>query len=147
MHRFLFALLALGLVACSSEVASETGYQIATAEELREARIIAVMSHADWCPSCKVVEMTVEKVRASAKLEGIAFTQIDYTSKDSAAFFIDGEALGVGEAIRDRFGEEIFTGRMLLVDAKTQAILGEIDKEMAGTQVLQAFRDALAHPS
>ena len=147
MHRFIVAILALGLIACSSDVASETGYQIATAEELREARVIAVMSHADWCPSCKVVEMTTQKVRASAKLEGIAFTQIDYTDKDSAAFFLDADALGVGEAVRERFGDEIFTGRMLLVDAKTQAILGEIDKGMAGTEVLQAFRDALASHS
>lgn len=140
----LLAVAFFALAACGGDVASDTGYAISSSDEVQEARVVAVMSHADWCPSCKIVEPLVQTVRAAHDLDGVAFTQIDYTARDQASFFIQGQNLGVGDAVRARFGEEIFTGRMILVDADTQTIVGEINKTMDEDQVLAEFRNALA---
>lgn len=144
MKLILIALALTVLAACGAQVASDTGYAPSSEQGIADARVIAVMSHADWCPSCKIVEPLVESVRANADLTGIAFTEIDYTDKNEAGFFAQSEALGVGEAIERRFGEEIFTGRMVLVDADTQQLVGEIDKTMDADAVLAAFQKALS---
>lgn len=129
------------LVACGqAEVpASERAAVTAPAED---TRVLAVLSYADWCGSCKALDPKVKAVQAANTFDGVEFATIDYTSRDADAFFSDADTLGVRDAMRSQFGEKIKTGRLYLVDLDTGDVISTIDKSMDETAIVAAISDA-----
>jgi thiol-disulfide isomerase/thioredoxin len=102
MRLFLAASAAAFLVACGqAEVSAEERAAVTAPAE--DTKILAVMSYADWCGSCKALDPKVKAVHASNQFTGVEFATIDYTSRDADAFFADAETLGVAAAMRATF--------------------------------------------
>lgn len=131
--------LALPVIACSAD---DPVAPIETTLTEGPREVVAVLSYASWCGSCKTLDPRIEAVKEAHDFQNVTFVTLDYTKKSEAMYFATAEATGVGPAIRERFGEEIFTGRMVLVDAATQELLGEIDKTMDAPAIYAALIDA-----
>jgi thiol-disulfide isomerase/thioredoxin len=143
MRLILAATAATILSACggASVPASERAAVTAPAEY---ARVLAVMSFAEWCGSCKALDPKVEAVQQANSFDGVAFAKIDYTSRDADAFFADAETLGIGETMRETFGDTIKTGRLYLVNLETGEVISTIDKSMDEAAITAAITDAAA---
>ncbi|MCH9750606.1 MAG: thioredoxin family protein [Alphaproteobacteria bacterium] len=143
MRLILAATAATLLSACggASVPASERAAVTAPADD---ARVLAVMSFAEWCGSCKALDPKVEAVQQANSFDGVAFTKIDYTSRDADAFFADAETLGIGETMRATFGDTIKTGRLYLVNLETGEVISTIDKSMDEAAITAAITDAAA---
>lgn len=142
--RLLFAAAAAVLVsACgqASVPASERAVVTAPAED---ARILAVLSYASWCGSCKALDPRIEAVQATNTFQGVEFARIDYTSRNADAFYADAETLGIGETMRATFGDKIKTGRLYLIDLDTGEVISTIDKSMDEAAITAAITDAAA---
>ena len=142
--------LALGLVACSGEPTTQSNTQPkaetkhAAQSVSEDARIAAVLTYADWCTSCKILDPKLKAVRAGAPIDGVDYLVIDYTDRNKADFFAQAEAAGVGPAMHARFDEEIFTGLLVLVDLDTGAVVGEIKKSMSEAEIRTTLEQAVA---
>ena len=143
MRLFLTAAATALLAACgqASVPASERA-PVTTPKE--QTRILAVMSYADWCGSCKALDPKVKAVRAANTFDGVEFATIDYTSRNKDAFFADAETLGVGAAMRTTFGDSVKTGRLYLIDLSTGDVISTVDKSMDEATIAQAIMDAAA---
>jgi thiol-disulfide isomerase/thioredoxin len=143
MRLFLAASAAAFLVACGqAEVSAEERAAVTAPAE--DTKILAVMSYADWCGSCKALDPKVKAVHASNQFTGVEFATIDYTSRDAHAFFADAETLGVAAAMRATFPDKIKTGRLYLIDLDTGAVISSIDKSMDEAAISAAISDAAA---
>ena len=141
MRLFLAASAAAFVVACGQAQVSAEDRAVVTAPA-EDTKILAVMSYADWCGSCKALDPKVKAVEAANQFDGVAFAKIDYTSRDADAFFADAETLGVADAMRATFPENIKTGRLYLVDLNTGAVISSIDKSMDEAAIAAAISDA-----
>ncbi|MEM0928621.1 MAG: thioredoxin domain-containing protein [Pseudomonadota bacterium] len=106
--------------------------------------ITAALSYADWCSSCKMLDPKLAAVRQNHALEGITFVTLDYTERDSGAFFMAADNAGIGEAVSSHFAAEVKTGLLLLVDPATQEVVSVINKTMSETEILSALTAATA---
>ena len=133
MRLFLAASAAAFIAACSQgEVpASERAAVTAPTED---TKALAVLSYADWCGSCKALDPKVTAVQAAS----VEFAKIDYINRDSDAFFADAETLGVAEAMRATFPDNIKTGRLYLVNLDIGEVIGTVDKSMDETAISEA---------
>ena len=102
------------------------------------------MSYAAWCGSCKALDPKVQSVQQAEFFEGVAFAKIDYTSRDTAAFYADAQTLGIAETMRATFGDKIKTGRLYLINLDTGELISTIDKSMDEAAITAAIRDAAA---
>ena len=143
MRHVFAATAAIFIVACgqASAPASERAVVTAPAED---TRVLAVLSYADWCGSCKALDPKVKAVRAANTFDGVEFATIDYTSRNKDAFFADAETLGVGAAMRTTFGDSVKTGRLYLIDLSTGDVISTVDKSMDEATIAQAIMDAAA---
>ena len=137
--RTLLAALALSASALAAPAAlAEDG---AYAAEAGDARLAAVLSYADWCGSCRVLDPKINAVREASGFDGVAFVRLDYTQRSDDAYFAAADAAGVGEAVRAKFNAGIKTGMVLLIDIDDAEIVGEIrrdDSEEAITDAIEA---------
>ncbi|MCI5043352.1 MAG: thioredoxin domain-containing protein [Aquisalinus sp.] len=145
--RLSASVIALSLLAaCSAEPSSsrtaETTVTVASTTQ-EDARVIAVLMYADWCGSCKVLDPKIQSVRNMGAVEGIDFTRLDYTARDAVTLFEQADAAGIGETIRSRFSEEIKTGLLLLIDAGSGEIVGEVNKSMTEVDIIAAMTAAV----
>ena len=143
MRHVFAATAAIFIAACeqASAPASERAVVTAPAED---TRVLAVLSYADWCGSCKALDPKVKAVRAANTFDGVEFATIDYTSRNKDAFFADAETLGVGAAMRTTFGDSVKTGRLYLIDLSTGDVISTVDKSMDEATIAQAIMDAAA---
>ena len=143
MRLFLTATAAAFLAACgqASVPASERAAVTAPAED---ARILAVLSYADWCGSCKALDPKVKAVQAANTFDGVEFATIDYTSRSDEAFFADAETLGIGDTMRATFADKIKTGRLYLVSLDTGEVISTVDKSMDEAAIAAAISEAAA---
>lgn len=143
MRLILAATAAVLVSACgqASVPASERAVVTAPAED---ARVLAVLSYADWCGSCKALDPKVQAVQAANAFDGVAFAKIDYTSRNADAFFADAETLGIGETMRATFGDKIKTGRLYLINLDTGEVISTVDKSMDETAIAAAINEAIA---
>lgn len=145
--RFILASAALALTtACGAQTAAPDSLaatkSITTPAE--DTKIVAVMSYAAWCGSCKALDPKVNAVRAANIFEGVEFFAIDYTDKDSDAFFADAATLGVDDAFRAEFAEGIKTGKLYLIDHESGEIIGRVDKAMDAATITSTIQAAAA---
>ena len=143
MRMILAATAAAILTACgqASVPSSERAVVTAPAEDVR---VLAVMSYADWCGSCKALDPKVDAVQQANAFDGVAFAKIDYTSRDADAFYADAETLGIGDTMRATFGDKIKTGRLYLVNLDSGEVISTIDKSMDKASIAAAIEDAVA---
>lgn len=137
---FVSAFLLIG-AACSKQVASvvEADTEVAEGD-----RIAAVLSFAEWCPSCHLLDPMVEEVRASRDWDGVSFIRLDYTDRDKAAYFAAADAAGVGPAVRDWYAKKVITGQLLYVDVASQKVLAHAWKDLGEKGVAEGLAQALA---
>ena len=136
----LMALMLFSLSACSQDKATpvfETPTSVA-----EDTEIAAVMIHADWCSSCKIMEPKLREVRNLGPIDGVQFLTIDYTSRDKNAFFATAKSLGVDSAIREAFDGDVTTGVLLLVDKKTGALVDDLRKELTADALRERISTA-----
>ena len=143
MRMIIAATAAAILTACgqASVPSSERAVVTAPAEDVR---VLAVMSYADWCGSCKALDPKVDAVQQANAFDGVAFAKIDYTSRDADAFYADAETLGIGDTMRATFGDKIKTGRLYLVNLDSGEVISTIDKSMDEVSIAAAIEDAVA---
>ena len=135
--------LAVSLAACGnapSETAGKTDSEIA---DVQEARLVAALSYADWCGSCQTLDPKVQEARAGGDL-GAAFVTLDYTAKDSEAYFAAADAAGIGDVVRAKYAGKIKTGHMLLIDVDDAKIVSVVTKEMSPAEIAEAVKTAAA---
>lgn len=136
MTRLFFvfaALAALGLSACGPGPAADTTAidrdAVVTEAMVQESKVLAVLIHADWCPSCKLMDPEIEAAKAGLDEDGVVFTMLDYTQKDWDGFLAQAEAMGLGRTIADYFPDaKAKTGQLLLIRSEDGQILDIITK-------------------
>ena len=143
MRLILAAAAATALAACGQTAvpASERAAVTAPAED---TKVLAVLSYADWCGSCKALDPKVKAVQAANAFEGVEFATIDYTSRDMDAFFADAETLGVTAAMRATFPDKVKTGRLYLINLDSGDVIGTVDKSMDDAAITAAITEAVA---
>lgn len=140
--RMIFAASAVALLAACGQASVPATERAAVTAPAEDTRVLAVMSYADWCGSCKALDPKVKAVKATNDFSGVEFATIDFTSRDSAAFFADSETLGISETMRGLFPEKIKTGRLYLVDLQSGEVISAIDKSMDEAAITAAIADA-----
>ncbi len=135
------------LAACSGEPAAQAPAQTtetAAPAVTEETKIAAVLSYADWCTSCKILDPKLKAVQAGAPIDGVGYLTIDYTERDQDAFFATADAAGVGGAVRAFYADEIKTGILLLVDMSTGDVVADIRKSMSEEEIRTSLETAAA---
>ncbi len=140
--RLIIAVTAAAFLAACGQAEVPASERAAVTAPAEDTRVLAVLSYADWCGSCKALDPKVKAVQAANTFDGVEFATIDYTSRDADAFFSDADTLGVGDAMRSQFGEKIKTGRLYLVDLDTGDVISTIDKSMDEAAIVAAISDA-----
>jgi thiol-disulfide isomerase/thioredoxin len=135
----------LALTACSQADAPRVDAR-AGAEMAGKAMGIktkAVLIYADWCGSCKVLDPKLKKAKEIGPMPGLEFITLDYTDKNSASFYAQAEAAGVGEAVEKYLNGTIKTGQLLLVDVDDKKVVGEVTKTFEPSEIISALKDAI----
>jgi len=140
--RFFLAATAAVLITACGQTSVDASERAAVTAPQEDTRILAVMSYADWCGSCKALDPKVNAVSAAQSFDGVEFATIDFTSRDADAFFSDAETLGVGETMRTLFPEKIKTGRLYLVDLQSGEVISAIDKSMDEATIIASITAA-----
>lgn len=144
--RVVLTSAALALVAACGAPAASENPSITPAAELapaEDARLVAVLSYADWCGSCRVLDPKLASLRA-APPEGVHVVTLDYTARDAGAFFAAADDAGVGETVRAHFDGGVKTGLLLLIDRDDAAVVGEIRKDMTEAEIMDTVTTAAA---
>jgi thiol-disulfide isomerase/thioredoxin len=142
--RLILAATAAALLSACGQASVPASERAAVTAPADDTRILAVLSYADWCGSCKALDPKVQAVQAANTFDGVAFAKIDYTSRNADAFYADAETLGIGETMRATFGDKIKTGRLYLVNLDTGEVISTVDKSMDESAIAAAITDAAA---
>lgn len=146
MRLFLAAAALSFAAACSQSTAApeNTVAAVEITAPAEDTRVVAVMSYASWCGSCKALDPKVKAVQAANTFDGVEFFTIDYTDKDVDAFFADAATIGVEATMRDTFSEKVKTGKLYLIDLASGDVVGTVDKSMDEAAITLAIEDAAA---
>ena len=142
--RLILAATAAALVSACGQATVPASERAAVTAPAEDARVLAVLSYADWCGSCKALDPKVQAVQSANSFDGVEFAKIDYTSRNADAFFADAETLGIGDTMRATFGDTIKTGRLYLVNLESGEVISTIDKSMDEAAIAAAITDAAA---
>lgn len=142
--KIIFAATAAAMLAACSQAAVPASERAAVTTPAEDTRILAVLSYADWCGSCKALDPKVKAVQAANAFGGVEFATIDFTSRNSEAFFADADTLGIGDTMRAQFSAQIKTGKLYLIDLDTGAVLSTVDKSMNEAAITAAIVEAAA---
>jgi len=142
--RLFLAASAAALIAACGQAAVPASERAAVTAPTEDTKVLAVMSYADWCGSCKALDPKVKAVQAANTFDGVEFATIDYTSRDADAFFADAETLGVADAMRATFPDKVKTGRLYLVNLDSGEVVGTVDKSMDEAAITAAITEAAA---
>jgi thiol-disulfide isomerase/thioredoxin len=111
------------------------------AARLEPPRVLAVMFHADWCPTCKVIEPRLHAIEREFAGQPILFTRFDltddFTLEQSARY---AALLGLETHLEQSSGR---TGYLLLFERESKKLLGEVRVKMSDDEIRAAFRKAL----
>ncbi len=140
--RLILAATIAALVSACSQASVPASERAPVTAPAADARVLAVLSYADWCGSCKALDPKVQAVQAANRFDGVAFAKIDFTSRSAEAFHADAETLGIGETMRATFGDKIKTGRLYLINLDTGEVISTIDKSMDEAAITAAITDA-----
>tara|TARA_R110000796_G_scaffold63140_6_gene145553 strand:- start:1271 stop:1711 length:441 start_codon:yes stop_codon:yes gene_type:complete len=145
--RFSLAALSFAvLAACGPSVAAPGSLADvkAVTAPAEDTQVLAVLSYASWCGSCKVLDPKIETVRAANDFEGVEFFALDYSARDETTYFADAETLGIAETMREIFPEKIKTGQLYLIDRSSGDVLSTVTKSMSEAEIVAAIDGALS---
>ena len=142
--RLILAASAAAFITACGQAAAPASERAAVTAPTEDTKVLAVMSYADWCGSCKALDPKVKAVQAANIFAGVEFATIDFTSRDADAFFADAETLGVADAMRTTFPDKVKTGRLYLVDLDSGEVVGTVDKSMDEAAIAAAITEAAA---
>ncbi|MEM9015160.1 MAG: hypothetical protein AAGB02_08650 [Pseudomonadota bacterium] len=146
--KILIAFALVFVAACSGPNGSQSNASAPAAPviegEQGEARIAAVLSYADWCSSCKILDPKLTAVKAGAAIPGVQYVTIDYTDKNADSFFAGADAAGVGPAVREKFDGEVKTGLLLIVNLETGQLVDTLTKTVSEEELRAALENAAA---
>ena len=144
MLKALAALSVLGLAACGAPAAAKDSPAQITETVTADTRLVAALSYADWCGSCRVLDPKLAAIRTGAPIEGVTHVVLDFTDKDEAAYFAAADESGIGEALRAYYSDGVGTGRLLLVDLDDKTIVDVIGRDMTEAEIRAALETAAA---
>lgn len=134
----------LGLAACGAPAASPDSPAQVTEAVTEETRLVAALSYADWCGSCKVLDPKLAAIRTGEPIDGVAHVVLDFTEKDEVAYFAAADEAGIGEAVRAYYDEGVGTGLLLLVDLDDGEVVSVVRKDMTEADIRAALETAAA---
>ncbi len=134
----------LGLAACGAPAASPESPAQVTEIITEETRLVAALSYADWCGSCKVLDPKLAAIRTGEPIEGVLHVVLDFTDKDEVAYFTAADEAGIGEAVRAYYNEGVGTGLLLLVDLDDGEVVSVVRKDMTEAEIRAALETAAA---
>ena len=138
---FLLSLCA-ALSACSKTAEPvTTSYSQA---QIEEAKVIAVLSYAQWCASCKILTPKINKLRADYEAKGMVFVSLDFTDKDISAFYAEAAKDGVEAPVRNYFNGGIITGRLMLLSPEGEMLTRPVNMNHTPDEIRARFDKALA---
>ena len=140
--RLILAASAAAFLSACGQAAVPASERAAVTAPVEDTKVLAVLSYADWCGSCKALDPKVKAVQAANTFDGVEFATIDYTSRDTDAFFADAETLGVTAAMRATFPDKVKTGRLYLVNMDSGEVVGTVDKSMDEAAIAAAITEA-----
>ncbi len=135
------ALLSLPLVlgACSKAPTNDRAAKGASTDVMSEVKmdtkVVAVMTYADWCGSCKILDPKITAMQAAMEKQGVQFVKLDYTDKDADNFYAQAKAAGVESAMRTALDGNIKTGRLYLVPTGSDSAVAMVDKTTTPAQI------------
>lgn len=139
--------LPLALGACSKAPANDSAAKGASTEVMSEAKmdtkVVAVMTYADWCGSCKILDPKITAMQAAMEKQGVKFVKLDYTDKDADRFYAQAKAAGVESAMRTALDGNIKTGRLYLVPTGSDSAVAMVDKTTTPAQIKDKMMMAL----
>ncbi len=137
----------LALGACSKAPATDSASTAVSTEVMSEAKVdtkvVAVMTYANWCGSCKILDPKIQAMQAAMEKQGVKFVKLDYTDKDADNFYAQAEAAGVEGAIRTALDGNIKTGRLYLVPMGSDSAVAMIDKTTTPAKIKEQMMMAL----
>mgnify|MGYP001804831829 CR=1 FL=1 len=74
--RLFLAASAAALIAACGQAAVPASERAAVTAPAEDTKLLAVMSYADWCGSCKALDPKVKAVQASNTFDGVAFKRV-----------------------------------------------------------------------
>ena len=140
--RTLFVAATITLVSACGQAQSDATPTFAVSAPAEDTRILAVLSYADWCGSCKALDPKIKSVQSSNRFEGVEFATLDFTNRDSDSYFSNADTLGIGAVMRTQFPNKIKTGKLYLIDLDAGVLVGTIDKNMDESAITQSIQAA-----
>lgn len=107
-------------------------------------RVIAVLSYAQWCASCKILTPKIDKMRTEYELRGIEFIDLDYSARNDDAFYAQAQSLGFEAPVRDYFGDNIITGRLMLMTPEGRVLTRPLNMNHTMGEIRNRFDKALS---
>lgn len=107
-------------------------------------KVISLQLYADWCPACKTLKPKLEAALKEAAGQPLLLVRLDETDKDSRQAEYLLAALGLGDLWKDHAGK---TGYVLLVDASTKKVIGNISFRFEVKEITEALTKAIKDAS
>ena len=144
MRKFILGFLLASfaaLSACSESAEPVTAtYSLA---EIQEAKVIAVLSYAQWCASCKILTPKINAVRADYEKRGMVFVSLDFTDKNISEFYAEAAADGVEGPVRNYFNGGVITGRLMLISPEGEMLARPVNMNHTPEEIRARFDKAL----
>lgn len=110
--------------------------------ELREADIMLVKMHADWCGNCKALNPHWDSAQNDRLgKQNVLFVKFDITNQQTRAHSeMLANELGLGDVWEARSGS---TGQMFIVDRSTKKVIADFNSRSSAKSIAKAIDDAL----
>ena len=141
--KFIFLAFAMIVSACAPAVSPDSP-ALVTEEVTEETRIVAALSYADWCGSCKALDPKLATLRTEGDVEGVAHIILNYTDRDEDAYYAVADAAGVGQAVRNNLADGIWTGGVMVIDLNSQTVVEVLDRSMSVEEMRDVLEAAVA---
>ena len=150
MQSIIKAVLLGGALSLSAATASAPALaqnaaqkQPAASDAKREASVAAVRIHADWCPSCKALDPKLAEAIAGTSNLPIKHVRFDYTDRNADRLWDELREAGYNDAIGQALDGKIKTGRLVLIDASTGALIDQVASTASVQDIEAALKDAV----
>ncbi len=148
MRNFILGFLFASFAALSA--CSETAEPVTTSyssAQIQEAKVIAVLSYAEWCASCKILTPKINAIRADYEKRGMVFVSLDYTDKDLKSFYAQAAKDGVEGPVRNYFNGGVITGRLMLISPEGEMLARPVNMNHTPDEIRARFDMALSKAS
>ena len=134
----MYLLAAAALLAFFSENANaQCGDQSASA---KEAKLLALTFHADYCGACKKLKPNVTQLQAKLDGQPVKWVKFDFTSAESKEKSAElASELGVA----DHYRANQATGFVLLVDADTKKQVAKLTSKQSSEEMYKTVQNNL----